>query len=70
VFGLKMFIVDPLGADLARTLNASYQAPVGAKSSELEAVFESSVIGASRRALSQIFNDDQIEHAKVIRFLG
>lgn len=67
---LKMFVIDPSGADIAWQVNETRKAPIGATSSELEEVFQAGVIGASRRPLSQIFNGDQVEHAKVMRFLA
>jgi hypothetical protein len=71
--GLKMFIIDPAGANVARNANPT-RAPAGARAaapqeSELEAIFKASVIGASRRSLGEIFGADEVEHAKVMRFL-
>ncbi|CAN7781580.1 SIR2 family protein [Variovorax sp. LjRoot175] len=69
--GLKLFIVDPAGADIAWQVNPTRKPfAIGASPSELEGIFQAAVIGASRRPLSQIFGSDQVEHAKVMRFIA
>lgn len=69
--GLKLFIIDPSGADIAWHANPTRKpGAIGAAPSELEEIFQKAVIGASRRPLAQIFGGDQVEHAKVMRFLA
>jgi len=69
--GLKMFIIDPAGADIAWQINPTRKpGAIGATPSELEEVFQMAVVGASRRPLSQIFGSDEVEHAKVVRFIA
>jgi SIR2-like domain len=70
-FGLRLFVVDPAGADIAWRVNSSRGsgAAIGAES-KLEATFKVAVDGASRRSLRKIFGGDSVEHAKVMRFLA
>jgi len=65
--GLRMFVIDPLGSDVARSLNPTDKASIRA-GTELEEVFTRSLIGASRRPLREIFGNDAVEHNKVLRF--
>ncbi len=69
--GLRMFVVDPAGADIAWRVNPSRGpgASIGAES-DLEAAFKQAVQGASRRSLREIFGGDRVEHAKLMRFLA
>lgn len=67
--GLKMFIIDPSGADLAWKLNSTRNRAAITVDTPLEDLFKMSVIGASRRSLKEIFGGDSIEHAKVMRFI-
>jgi hypothetical protein len=64
--GLRIFVIDPLGSDVARSLNPTNRATIRV-GSELEQVFERSLIGASRRPLREIFGNDAVEHNKVQR---
>ena len=67
--GLKIFIIDPMGAELAFKLNqtrASGQITFG---TSLERLFEKSLIGGSRRSLKEIFNST-IEYKKVMSFFN
>jgi hypothetical protein len=70
-FGLRMFVIDPAGADIAWRVNPSRApgAAIGAESN-LESAFKQAVQGASRRSLREIFGGDRVEHAKVMRFLA
>jgi SIR2-like domain len=70
-FGLRLFVIDPSGADVAWRVNPSRApgAAIGAESS-LESAFKLCVEGASRRSLREIFGGDRVEHAKVMRFLA
>jgi hypothetical protein len=65
--GLRIFIIDPLGSDVARSLNSTNRASIRVVS-ELEEVFKRSLIGASRRILREIFGNDVVEHDKVQHF--
>jgi hypothetical protein len=66
--GLKLFIIAPEGADLARQNNPTQQAGHIAAPTPLEAMLEQSLVGASRRSLREIFGSDIAEHNKVMRF--
>jgi hypothetical protein len=66
--GLKLFIVDPNGSDLIRQLNPTRSPGHILTPSSLEKVFEESLIGASRRGMSDIFGIDHAEFSKVMRF--
>jgi hypothetical protein len=67
--GMKMFVIDPNGSDLARKLNETRtnDAPIITRT-DLEAIFEEYLIGASRRTLREIFDDDVVEQQKLERF--
>lgn len=67
--GLRMFVIDPAGADLASRRNSTRARGLIAADTALEELFKKSVIGASRRSLREIFGGDSIEHAKVMRFI-
>ena len=67
---LQMFIVDPQGSDLARSLNPTRRGGQIQVGTSLEELFERSLIGASRRALGEIFGGDAVEHSKVQRFFS
>ncbi|HEY5338605.1 MAG TPA: SIR2 family protein [Rhizomicrobium sp.] len=59
--GLKLFIIDPLGVDVAnpdRNLPLQRQNP-----------FKDVIHGASKRSLSEIFGSDAVAHITVTRFL-
>lgn len=66
--GLKLFIIAPEGADLARRINPTRQAGHVVAPTPLEAMLEQSLVGASRRPLHEIFGTDTAEHYKVMRF--
>lgn len=58
--GLRCFIIDPLGVDVADpTRNAAIRA---------ENPFQKMIFGASRRTLREVFSGDRVEHAKIMRF--
>jgi hypothetical protein len=64
--GLKLFIIDPLGVDV---LDKRQKEPVGRPSrDEYMDKLAPNIIGASRRPLTSIFNDDVVEHARVMKF--
>lgn len=65
--GLKLFVIAPEGADIARSLNQTRKAAI-AVDTPLEAMLANSLIGASRRGLRDIFGGDTAEHNKVMRF--
>jgi hypothetical protein len=66
--GLKLFIIAPEGAEIARRQNSTRAANAIAKATPLEEMIEQSLIGASRRPLRSTFNTDAMEHGKVMRF--
>jgi hypothetical protein len=67
---LQLFVIDPAGADLARTLNPTYGAQIQGNPTPLEEAFRRGLIGASRRTLREIFGTDSAEHHKVRRFFA
>lgn len=67
--GLKLFIIAPDGADIARNLNQSCKAAIPVET-PLQSMLAHSLIGASRRRLREIFGEDTAEHNKVMRFFG
>ena len=66
--GLKFFVVDPRGANLARDENKTREPNKIICGTELEAIFEKALIGSSSRSLREIFNGDGPEFAKIMRF--
>ena len=70
--GLKMFVMDPLGARIAYEMNdARKRNLIGVSDTPLlEQLLQKSLIGGSRRSLRAIFTDDETEHNKVMRFFG
>jgi hypothetical protein len=66
-FGLRLFLIDPAGSD-AIERNKWPHGAVGipGKPTDLERM----VIGGSRRSLSEIFGDDEVERGKVMRFFS
>jgi hypothetical protein len=65
--GLKLFVIAPEGAGIARAANPTGGAAIYARTS-LEDALESGLIGASRRGMREIFGDDEAELAKLRRF--
>ena len=68
-FGLKLFVVDPTGSDIARNLRHLPRGAVGEQPHAMEAVLQRSLQGASRRSLREIFGGDEAERGKLYRFL-
>jgi len=68
--GLKMFVIDPNGSDVAKVVNPTAQPGHIYVKKPLEEDVQLSLIGASRRSLREIFGSDEIERAKVMRFLN
>ena len=68
--GLKLFIVAPDGAELARRLNSTRAPGHITAPTTLEGMVEESLIGASRRGLCEIFGQDGAEFAKLMRFFS
>jgi SIR2-like domain len=68
--GLRMFIISPEGAEVAMKLNPTRRAGGIAAPTELEAVLQQALIGASRRQLREIFRSDIVEYDKVTRFFA
>ncbi|HRK67926.1 MAG TPA: SIR2 family protein [Hyphomonas sp.] len=69
--GMQMFVIDPAGSNLLHSANPTRsRGSVSAKNS-VEELFESALIGASRRSLLDIFSKrDMIEYDKLERFLN
>jgi len=66
--GLKLFIIGPSGVDV---LDKRQKEPVGRPSrDEYMAKLAPNIIGASRRPLTSIFNDDVVEHGRVMKFFA
>lgn len=62
---LKVFIIDPLGADIfERPPWALISGPT-----EIGKALRDSIVGASRRSLREIFGNDPVEYGKLLRFL-
>ena len=66
--GLRMFVIDPQGAELALKLNETRRGAAIAAPTDLERLLQRALIGGSRRALSEIFGDDKAEFDKIMRF--
>jgi hypothetical protein len=64
--GLRMFIVDTLGADVIDKRNARAQIPEPL--TDLMQALMPRIIGASRRPLNEVINSDPVENEKVMRF--
>ena len=68
--GLKMFNINPDGAEQAIKQNSTRNSGHIAVDSSLEEVFKKLIIGASRRSLKEIFSSDALEYSKVMRFFN
>lgn len=66
--GLKIFLIDPMGAELALKLNKTRSSGQITCGTSLESVFQKSLIGGSRRSLKEIFDGSPIEYKKVMNF--
>ena len=66
-YGLRMFVIDPLGSGLARAVNPTSNAAIFVRNA-LDEAFERGLIGASVRRLNEIFGGDEVEHTKVRSF--
>jgi hypothetical protein len=66
--GLKLFVIDPLGAELGIKLNETRQRGQIPAETALEQMFRKALIGGSRRSLAEIFGAEGVEFAKVMRF--
>ncbi|HLX14663.1 MAG TPA: SIR2 family protein [Bradyrhizobium sp.] len=62
--GLRLFIIDPAGVDV---IDKRKPMPIKVPDPYVEKVGPA-IIGASRRPLTQIFNQDKVEWDKVMRF--
>jgi len=60
----ELFIIDPLGVDV---VNSNRDAAIPSLS-DFAQQLQSSIVGASRRSMREIFGGDHAEHAKVMRF--
>jgi hypothetical protein len=68
--GLKIYVIDPSGADVASATNRVPKGAIGYKPTPLEEMLQKSLIGYSRRPLSSTLGNDSVEHAKLMRFFG
>ena len=75
--GLKLFIIDPLGIDLFDRPQGKFREtrrddiePLRPRRDVDMEVLARNVIGASRRPLASIFNDDVVEHQRVMKFFS
>ncbi len=66
--GLKLFIVNPEGAAIARMLNQTRVSGQIIERTQLEKMIEESLVGASRRGLRDTFGQDSVEFSKLMRF--
>jgi hypothetical protein len=67
-FGLKFYVVDPLGSGLAKAVNPTNGGPIYAPN-ELDHAFQSGLAGATNRPMRQIFGDDAIARGALDEFL-
>jgi hypothetical protein len=68
--GLKIYIIDPAGPDVAAATNRVPKNEIGRKPTALEEILQKSLIGYSRRPFSSTFGNDTVEYAKLMRFFG
>lgn len=66
--GLKIFVVDPAGADVAAATNPVPRNSAGYQPTRLEESLQQALVGASRRPLSATFGGDSVELSKLMRF--
>ncbi|ESS71491.1 hypothetical protein MGMO_100c00120 [Methyloglobulus morosus KoM1] len=66
--GLKFFIIDPSGSDVVQQANSSFGGAIYAKKNPLDDAFETGLIGASRRSLSETFGNDRLSHENIMSF--
>ncbi len=65
---LRIFIIDPSGVDVLDKRPA--EALIKERPYELLEKLSPRIIGASRRALREVFGGDRVEHAKAARFFS
>lgn len=68
--GLRLFVIDPNGAELAFKLNQTRTGHGIVSPTSLEEMLRKAVIGGSRRRLNEIFGTDSTEYNKILRFFG
>ena len=66
--GLKLYVISPEGDAIARNRNPTRRQGQIICPTPLEHLFNTSLIGVSRRPLSRTFGGDVAEHAKVMQF--
>jgi hypothetical protein len=68
--GLQLFVVDPLGSEVASTTNPVPKTAIGYRyqTTPLEDSLQKALIGASRRPLYSTFATDEVERQKIERF--
>jgi hypothetical protein len=66
---LGIFIIDPAGIDVISKTNPTYASNRIYVPNEWESALYPTIIGASRRSMSEIFgSNSEVEHSKVMRF--
>jgi hypothetical protein len=68
--GLKIYIVDPAGPEIAGATNRVPKNAIGYKPILVEEMVQQTLIGYSRRPFSSTFGNDSVEHAKLMTFFG
>jgi hypothetical protein len=66
--GLKLFVIDPQGADVGAATNNLPKHAVGYQRTAFEESPQQALIGASRRPLSSTLAGDHVEYRKIERF--
>lgn len=66
--GLKLFIIDPNGSEVAQKLNDTRKRGQIICETDLERMLQDALIGASRRGLRETFGNDTVEYNKVMQF--
>ncbi len=66
--GLKIFVIDPLGAEIAFALSPTRKNRQIVVPSPEEEMLKGALIGGSRRPLKEVFSADGAEFGKVMRF--
>jgi hypothetical protein len=66
--GLRVFVVDPAGAEVAAAANPLPRNAIGYAPTPLQQSLQKALVGASRRSLSSTFGGDGVEYGKLMRF--
>jgi hypothetical protein len=68
--GLKIFVIDPRGADVGDTANRIPKDAIGYEPTKTQKALMEGLIGASQRSFSSTFSVDYVERHKVERFFN